>query len=60
MMRAMASMMGPVSQRKGWSVRGSTRAALDSIDGTLRERLIVNLQSFGRFWFQKREATTES
>eukprot|EP00435_Cladocopium_sp_Y103_P072617 s42_g40.t2 len=33
----------------GWSVRGSTRAALDSIpDGTSHEQLIVNLQRFGR------------
>ena len=38
-------------------MRGSTRAALDSIDGTVRERLIVNLQRFGRFWFVKKGAT---
>jgi hypothetical protein len=37
-------------------VRGSTRAALDSTDGTVRERLMVNLQSFGRFWFVKKGA----
>ena len=38
----------------GWSVRGSTRGALDSIDGTVRSRLIANLQRFGRFWFVKK------
>ena len=40
----------------GWSVRGSTRGALDSIDGTVRSRLIANLQRFGRFWFVKKGA----